>query len=345
MGALSLVVGPQAVAARASAAPQPINLFSFSDSRIKEASGLAVDPKLDVVYTQQDAGEPAAVYVVGANGATRSTVTVNAPNVDWEDLALGRVGGRPVLFLSDTGDDSQRRAPNAPRRDFAIVRLDLPNGASTAATQAARGVVRYRFAYLDRQARNAESLLVLPGTEQFFVVQKVQRGKAGVFAGPRSPSTAHVNDLTQVGELAITGLSGGAVSPDGDRVVLRDATHAYVFHVPDGDVAAALNSTPTRVLLPHEGQGEAISFDRSGRSLLVTGEGRAEPVWQVPLPPAAAAGAAAAPSAAAVTSTGEGAAVPSGLPAWLLASIAAASLAAVGVALAPVRRHRRRAHA
>jgi hypothetical protein len=336
---LWLTLGSQAPLASASVAPQPIEVLVLG-GQIVEASGLAVDPKLDVFYTQQDAGSPGVVYVVGANGQTHSVVTVGVPNVDWEDMAVGRVGGRAVMFLSDTGDDAQRRLAKAARREFAVIRMDLPDGALTAPTQRARDVVRYRFEYADRGARNAEALIVLPGTEQFFVIEKARKPQttAGVFAGPRVPSRTSVNRFTKVGEVSLIGVSGGAVSPSGDRIALRDARHAYVYHVHDGDVGAALSGPPVRLLLPPERQGEAITFDRTGRSLLVTGEGKNEPVWQVPLPRTA--GPETHPvSPPAGSDAGAEMDHARGLPAWLLAALGALSAVSLWAALVPRRRH------
>jgi hypothetical protein len=336
---LWLALGSRAPFATASVAPQPIEVLTLA-GQIVEASGLAVDPTLDVYYTEQDAGSPAAVYVVGANGQTRSVVTVGVPNVDWEDLAVGRVGGRDVMFLSDTGDDAQRRTSTAARREFAVIRMDLPDGAISEPTQRARGVVRYRFEYADLGARNAEALIVLPGTEQFFVIEKARKPQttAGVFAGPRDPSPTSVNRFTKVGEVNLIGVSGGAVSPSGDRIALRDATHAYVYRVHNGDVAAALSSPPVRLLLPNERQGEAMTFDRTGRSLLVTGEGKNEPVWQVPLPRTA--GPETHPvSPPAGSDAGAEMDHARGLPAWLLAALGALSAVSLWAALVPRRRH------
>src|SRR5262249_1641925 len=91
-----------------------------------------------------------------------------------------------------------------------------------------------------------------------------------------------------VGQVLVT---GGAVSPDGTRVVLRTYTDAYLWRADDGDVARALTSgSPTRIPLPATRQGEAVTFSPDGRSLLTSTEGRPAAVHVVapgdPAPPA-----------------------------------------------------------
>jgi hypothetical protein len=86
-------------------------------------------------------------------------------------------------------------------------------------------------------------------------------------------------------------VTGGAVAPDGSRLVLRTYTDAYVWAVAGGDVAGALRSgTRRRIPLPATPQGEAIAFTPDGRSLLTSTEGVPSPVHVVPLGDPAAAG-------------------------------------------------------
>ena len=61
-------------------------------------------------------------------------------------------------------------------------------------------------------------------------------------------------------------VTDGSVSPDGRRFVLRDYVDALVYPgMPPG-------GRPTRVYLPLQVQGEAITWTPDGRYLLVAGE-------------------------------------------------------------------------
>ena len=76
-----------------------------------------------------------------------------------------------------------------------------------------------------------------------------------------------------VGSVTVT---GAATSADGTAVALRTYTDAYLFPLPDGDVAARFAAKPVRVPLPDEAQGEAIAFEPDG-SLLSGSEGAGPP--------------------------------------------------------------------
>ncbi len=101
----------------------------------------------------------------------------------------------------------------------------------------------------------------------------VPTGRRSVVDGLASPGPTA---LERVGELRIgptttpggpvpvggsTLVTGGAVSADGTVAALRTYTDVYLFSAPDGDLARALTTTtPVRVALPNQPQGEAIAF-------------------------------------------------------------------------------------
>jgi hypothetical protein len=93
---------------------------------------------------------------------------------------------------------------------------------------------------------------------------------AGTDGGPFGP----------VGQLATT---GGDVSRDGSRVVVRTYSDAYEWQVSGGDVAGALTLTAprTRIPLPPTAQGEAVGYARDSRTLWVSSEGAGAPVHRL----------------------------------------------------------------
>ena len=72
-----------------------------------------------------------------------------------------------------------------------------------------------------------------------------------------------------------------AFAPDGRSYVIRTYFGARIYRVES-------NGRPgrqlTSVSLPDQVQGESIAYTADGRSLLVGSEGRAQPVYRVPLP-------------------------------------------------------------
>ena len=81
------------------------------------------------------------------------------------------------------------------------------------------------------------------------------------------PTTDTANSLGLIGRELIT---GGAMSPDGSKVVLRTYSDAFEWDVANGDVVSAITTgTPRITPLPNETMGEAISYSADG-SLFVT---------------------------------------------------------------------------
>ncbi|MCD0447812.1 hypothetical protein LO762_01175 [Actinocorallia sp. API 0066] len=290
--------------AGAAADPRTAKVLSVvADSALDNASGLALtaDGKL---LTLQDARRSTALYALDRRGRTAYTVELPpGSNEDWEDLATGVLAdGRRIAVIADTGDASQVRAARnqAPRRTFRLIQLDEPDGSRETAT----GIHIFRFRYPDGKSRNVETLLLQPGTGRMYLVTKTRARTSGqggdsdaihqsaaapaaaeLWALPARPVTTDVNVPELVtATLPVPAASGGAFSVTGDRFVIRNGTDAYVWWVPDGDVAGAVTHPPVRVHLPPQRQGEGVTFTRAGHALLVGSEGVRQPIWQVPLP-------------------------------------------------------------
>lgn len=271
--------------------PEPIDAQVVADVNIDNASGLATSPDGRIMYTHEDAGRSPNVFGLDSKGKVKFTVELPAgANKDWEDMAaVSLSGGRRAIFLGDIGDAllERRAAGKSGRRGYRVLRIDEPPS-STAGAVKATGVTTYRLRYADGAVgRNAETLLVQPHTGHVFIVTKAEdaRQPTSVWAAPANLRTQGVNTLTRVAaDLSFSRASGGAFSPTGDRVVIRNDDTAFVWWVDDGDVARALAAKPQRVPLPHQPQGEGVTFTADGHSLLINSEGVGQPIWRVPLP-------------------------------------------------------------
>ena len=287
-------ISNMAAVARASSDPSaPKQLFVFQDNRIRESSGIAVDPRSGVIFTIQDAGNTPDVFAIGPDGRTTLSIRVPYPNEDWEDIALSSSSsGASVLYVGDTGDAylDRRAARLPPRTEYAVIRMTEPSrrilDAPTPTVEATHPE-RWRFVYEDRKSHNAETLLVQPRTGRVFVADKAETsaGSAYLWSLPVKPREDSINTVTRVAHLPLLKASGGDFSSRGDRLVLRNATYAFIWRVPkSGDIKVAMASQPTRVALPKEPQGEGVTWTADGTSLLLSSEGRSTPVIRVPLP-------------------------------------------------------------
>lgn len=342
MGVVALVLA-SFVSGAAAEEHRPTVLTVVRDPAITEASGIVADPDSPALFTLQDAGTNAAqIYAIGPGGETALTTTVpGVVNEDWEDLALGvDDAGGDALFIGDIGDAYFVRRDDqlGPRIEFRIIRIPKPvvDMAAEPATVEAGDVRSWQFAYADQGARNAETLLVQPGTNRVFVVNKTERAseEAFLWMGPEELGD-DVNTFERVAPVPVTGASGGTFSPSGDLLVIRDAEDAYVWRVEGDDVVAALETDPVVVRLPPQRQGEGVDFLPDGDTLVVNSEGAEQAIYRVPLPeeirgggggePSDAREAAGAPAADLTGSRGVSTTLLVGVAAWL-ALVAAAAI-------------------
>ncbi|MFE7870147.1 hypothetical protein ACFUYE_07350 [Micromonospora humida] len=272
-----LVVGAATVAVPAPArAAAPATVCRVRDGRLTEISGMAAtDSGFVMVNDGADEASRRRIFFLDTRCAVVRTVAYPSRPRDTEDLALGADG---TVWVADIGDNDRTRST--------VALWKLAPGA--------RRPVLHRLTYPDG-AHDAEALL-LDGAGRPVVVTK-QGGSAGVYvpAGPlragatvpltlagqvRLPLTTTPNPYSFFGRRLVT---GGAVAPDGRRVVLRTYADAFEYEVTDGDVVGALTGgTPRTVALPDEPQGESVSYSRDGRWLLTVSETAGQPPGTLP---------------------------------------------------------------
>ncbi|MDX6284552.1 MAG: hypothetical protein QOG53_37 [Frankiales bacterium] len=266
-------------------------LFHLQNPQIDEASGIARGLRSgDVYYVHNDSGDRARFFALDRRtGATRAVYAVpGARNVDWEDIAVARdARGIASVWIADIGDNRLRRT------EVTIYRVDEPNvphGRKSTEHTTARPEV-WRLRYPDGR-HDAEALLVDPLTHRAFIVTKSLTGTSTVYAVPATSKAGSLQQLTTVATLVVPGIisgprqlaiTGGAISQDGGRLVLRTYTDAYEWALRRGNVVAALAARPKLIALPDQPQGEGITID--GAKAVIVSEGTRTPVYSVSLPP------------------------------------------------------------
>lgn len=313
-------------------APSPRPLCSPPQPELAELSGLAADGQR--WFAVPDGGQRLEVYVLDpASCAIDDVVTADVNPYDVEDLALASDG---ALWLADTGDN------DLDRDTVALHRLTRDGEATL-----------FRVAYPDGP-HDAEAL-VLDGAGTPYIVTKVALGPAGVYRPAAPLENPGPTPLQRVGSVRLgptdtvggpsgavgsTLVTGAATSNDGGVLALRTYTDAYLYAVPGGDVAAALDRTPVRIPLPSEPQGEAVALAPDGT--LLSGSEDGAPLRAVPdatsllrSRPAAPASAPPDPPADTSSDADDEDAVPGddGLPPWpaaVLAAVVATILLALG---------------
>jgi hypothetical protein len=236
---------------------------TLADPHITEASGIVASASYDnVLYTHNDSGDIARFFAIDGSCHTRATFVLSGVQArDWEDISRGPGG---TLWLGDIGDNSATRT-----KGILLHRVAEPRPTSTGTVRIAS--VAFRLRYADGP-HDAEALLVHPRTGQVLIVTK-GFGGGSVYTAQLPLQANAPNVLRQVGHVSVPEVTGGDISPDGSHVVLRNYTAAYEWTVKGDDVAGALKGEPTRIALPSSPQGEAITYTRDGKDLIVTSEG------------------------------------------------------------------------
>lgn len=257
----------------------PITMIQISDKRIRESSGVA--PSLTqpgAYYTHNDSGDRARFFRFDESGKVAEFDVRNARNVDWEDVASAKLDGKPYLFFGDIGDNSGRR------KEIKVYRVPEPSGEG--GTVAADEM--YTLRYPD-EPHNAETLMVHPVTGDIYVVTKASKRPAMVFKGLRPKGSGNLA-LRLIGSLELGGsiresrtVTGGAISPDGKRVVLRTYLGAYEYEPPESGFDKWVGRAPKPVPTNLEAQGESITYKPDGSGFVTTSEGLPMQVSEIPV--------------------------------------------------------------
>ena len=240
----------------ASAQAEDSELCRLSDKRLQEISGLAYSQLYDdIVWTHNDSGGGPRLYAIDTR--TCETVAVltmrGVPARDMEAIASGvNAIGERVLWVGDIGDNT------ASRSTVSIYEVREPRQLVSQRVTPKRYEVRYS------QPQDAEALIADPETDQLWIISKgVLGGSVWEVPGPLWPGT--VPGLRKIGEEEGF-VTDAAMAPDGSRYAVRDYSEVRIYKGrPAGELI-------TRMPLPDQVQGEAVTWTPDGRALLIASE-------------------------------------------------------------------------
>jgi Na+-transporting methylmalonyl-CoA/oxaloacetate decarboxylase gamma subunit len=270
----------------------------LEDAAIDESSGIVASRRNpDLFWTHNDSGDDPLLFAFDREGKRRGVWRVEGAKArDWEDIAIGPgpLRNQPYIYVGDIGN-------NQNARDVVIVyRFPEPAIEPGDAESSRRNPIRtetadaIRIQYPDG-AHDAEALMVHPSTGEIYVATKTTAPSTIIYKLGATPSTVQVNTLVRVGEVRIPSpfgalITGGDISPDGQRVVLCNYLSAYELQLPaasKGGFDAIWKQPVTEISLGLRQQGEAVCYRLDGAAILATSEGRNAPLIEVELRPAA----------------------------------------------------------
>ncbi len=253
-----------------------VNAGNVNASGLTEMSGCAASRVNDgVLWMHNDGGHAAGFYAVSKAGASKGFFSLsNAANNDTEDIAAGPgpVPGQSYIYLGDIGDNG------AARSNLQVYRLPEPKIGFSASTLTAE---KFIFKYPDGP-RDAETLMVDPVTSDVYVVSKRETAANGNrvyrFKAPLNNGGTYTGE--EVARVHIQWLTGGDISADGSRILIRTLTQNYLWlRKPGESVGTALSRTPLEVPTASEQQGEAVCWDATGTDYYTSSEGASQPLY------------------------------------------------------------------
>jgi len=268
----------------------PEILARINSGEINESSGLAVSRcQSDVFWTHNDSGGGPFVYAFNSAGKTLGVWRVaEATNVDWEDMAtIAAADGKCYLYMGDIGDNEKKR------EYLTIYRFPEPSTTTNAANLSRETAIStekvevLRFKYPNERS-NAEALLVNQVSGAIYVVTKSQNGPAQVFALEANFNTGEVSAATKVADVSLPAspvgqVTGGAISPDGKRLVLCDYSAGYEFNLSSNsnEFDEVWPQKPTRFNLGPRFIGESVAFGTDSSTVFATTENADAPLIRV----------------------------------------------------------------
>lgn len=215
------------------------------EASIKEASGIAASKSVvHTLWVEEDSGNPPQLYSLNVDGTVRKKVFIKgATNRDWEDIT--RSGD--TLYVAETGDNNQIYS------EYAIYKFAEP----TAAVDTVYQFEKIRFQYPDG-SHDAEALLVDSVTKNIYIITK--RDDLSRIYKIAYPYSNNINTAVMVGQLAYSGVTSAALSPDGKEILIKTYPAIYHYNSLGQGVEATLQSTPVTLPYQMEPQGEAVCF-------------------------------------------------------------------------------------
>ena len=221
-----------------------------------------------IFWVHNDSGDIPRIFAITEDGSIRGEYRIgNAEALDWEDVAWGPCGdqvlGGSCLYIGDIGNNRKKRKMiQIYRFHEPVVPLKGPPVYGMV-----KKVERFDVVYPDGP-HDAETLLVDPETATPYIITKKRRYEllesTAIYRFSATPQEKIINKMVKVGDLPErTNITGGDVSPDASRIVLRDYKWAYEYKRPSqGSLEKAFWEKPCRISLDlnEEPQGEALTF-------------------------------------------------------------------------------------
>jgi len=259
-------------------------LGKVKSKALAEVSGMAASRVNKGLLWVSNDGDSGRVYAIRTDGKMIVELRLPVRVLDVEELALGpgSEDGADYLYVGDIGDNDSRRF------EVTVVRFKEPMIGSEGGEVKVEQAEQFRLAYPDGP-HDAEAMFVDPESNSLFIVTKEPQGGRLYSVAINALKDRVRSELTLVGRVNADSVSGGAISPDGRRIVLRREEHGWLWNRrPGASVAEALQGVPQVVTVRGRRQGkngEAVAFRGDSAAYYTLSEGKKQAISEFELPP------------------------------------------------------------
>lgn len=260
----------------------PRQLATLASPAIGESSGLACSRRVPgLFWTHHDSGDDARIYLFDSKGRDLGSCTLAGVRAwDWEDMASFTWQGKHYLLLGDVGNNGLA----APVQILHLIEeppIDPQQGVTVRQIPVVQTI---QYSYEDDH-RDCEAVAVDPTDRKILLVSKHFDVNCAVYAldwPENDPEKVHVARRIATSKAPL--VTAMDVSPDGRRAMLATYWSAYEFERKENeDWAAAFSRDPREIGMPLRIQGESICYGLDGKTIYLTSEKRATPLWEVPV--------------------------------------------------------------
>lgn len=229
---------------------------------LSETSGIAISiNNPGMLWAHNDSGHSNTIFLIeiSTSEIKAQYKITGTNNTDWEDMeiAINPDNNEPYLYVADTGDNSEKRL------SYTIYKFKEPVYQET---HTSKGTIVWspedlsviKFTYPDG-SHDTETLLVDPITQDIFLVTK-RDFVSTLYVAPFPQETT--NTLYKAGAFSFKEASGGSVSLDGKKILIKTRQEIFYWTVSENETfVETLAKTPVKAPYIGEPQGEAICFD------------------------------------------------------------------------------------
>jgi hypothetical protein len=244
-----------------------LDQYPLTTNEILEASGLAASQKTPgILYTHNDSGGEATVYVLNCKGMLAAHIRLEgANNQDWEDIAVAPHGKekKSHIFVADIGDNNARRSL------VSVYRFAEP-----ALTDTLIRVKNYDHILIQYEdgARDAEALFVDPLNGDIYIISKREEN-VGLYRVAYPYSLQDINIATKEMTLPLSYVTAADISPNGRKILIKTYTSIYEYkRKKNQSVVKALSGKSKQLPYYLEPQGEAVAWDAKAKSYFTLSE-------------------------------------------------------------------------